>query len=78
MVRIQIQLTDTQASRLKRVAAERGVSMAAVIRELLEQQLSGDPDARRRRALDVVGRYASGLPDLAEQHDRYFAEAYDN
>lgn len=76
MIRTQIQLTDTQAARLKRVAAERGVSMAAVIRELLEQQLSGDPDARRQRALDVVGRYASGLPDLAEQHDRYLGEAY--
>jgi hypothetical protein len=50
--------------------------MAAVIRELLERTLHDDPDARRKHALAVVGKYGSGLPDLAAEHDRYLAEAF--
>ena len=33
MIRTQIQLTDEQARRVKRIAAERQVSMATVIRQ---------------------------------------------
>ncbi|MGH2555074.1 MAG: ribbon-helix-helix protein, CopG family, partial [Actinomycetota bacterium] len=33
MIRTQVQLTEEQARQLKRVAAERGVSLAEIIRQ---------------------------------------------
>jgi len=77
MVRTQIQLTEEQSSRLKRVAAERGVSMATVIREALEATLpAGEVDERHRRALSVAGRFQSGRRDIAADHDAALAQIY--
>ena len=78
MVRTQIQLTEAQAIALRRMAAERGVSMAAVIRELVELAVreNGDHDARVARALAAVGKYASGRADIGREHDRELAEIY--
>lgn len=77
MVRTQIQLTEEQAERLKRRASERGVSMAALIREAVEELLAGDVQERRRgRALDAVGRFRSGHDDIAREHDKYLAEDF--
>ena len=79
MVRTQIQLTDEQARRLKGLAAERGVSMAALVREGVELVLA-EPDREElwRRALAVVGKYRDleGATDVAENHDRYLEDAY--
>ncbi len=78
MVRTQIQLTETQARRLKQLAAARGRSMADLIRRsvdaLLEQPEAPDAEARRARALRAAGRFRSGVPDLSSQHDRHLAE----
>jgi predicted DNA-binding protein len=79
MVRTQIQLTDEQAQRLRRLAAERGVSMAALVRDGVERVLADDNRAELwRRALSVVGKYrdVEGAKDVAENHDRYLEEAY--
>ncbi len=79
MVRTQIQLTEAQAGKVKRVAAKRHVSMAEVIRESVDRyvhdELDTDLEERRARALKVAGGFASGLGDLARRHDEYFAEA---
>lgn len=75
MVRTQIQLTDEQAARLRRIAAERGVSMAAVIREAVESVgLGGSDDVRWERAMSAVGCGSSGRGDVAAEHDRHLAE----
>jgi predicted DNA-binding ribbon-helix-helix protein len=78
MVRTQIQLTESQAEAVKRMAAERGLSMAAMIRELVERAISenGDRAVRIARARAAVGRYASGRSDIAREHDRELAEIY--
>ena len=80
MVRTQIQLTEAQARALKRMAAERGVSVAELIRQSLDRFLQSageeDREERRRRALAVAGRFRSGLHDLAAEHDRYLEDAY--
>ena len=78
MVRTQIQLTEAQAAAVRRMAAERRVSMAAVIRALVEQALAenGHHDARAARALAVVGQYASGRTDVGREHDRELGESY--
>lgn len=82
MVRTQIQLTASQVAELKRLAAARGVSMAAVIRDAIDAYLAreaGPPwEERVERALAAVGCCASGLGDLAERHDDYFVEAVES
>jgi hypothetical protein len=81
MVRTQIQLTQEQADGLRRLAGERGVSIAAVIREAVDSKLGED---RREevwdRALSVIGKYrdVDGATDVSERHDDYLAEAYEH
>lgn len=80
MVRTQIQLTETQMHTLKRLAADRGVSVAALIRQSVDLlvRTAGvvDDEEQRQRALAIVGRFHSGRSDLAAEHDRYLEEAY--
>ncbi len=80
MVRTQIQLTDEQAARLKERAAAENVPLAEIVRRGLEMYLANDTsisqEERRRRALEFVGKFSSGLSDLSERHDDYLAEAY--
>jgi plasmid stability protein len=33
-------------------------------------------EERKRRALSIIGKFSSGLPDIAQNHDDYLAEAY--
>jgi hypothetical protein len=79
MVRTQIQLDEEKADALKRLAAQRGVSVAALIRDGIDRVLA-DVDWERKlaRALEVVGKYRSGLTDLSENHDEYFVEAIES
>jgi hypothetical protein len=58
MVRMQIQLDEEQARALKAAAAERGVSVAALIRQGIEWVLgASEREARIRRALSHAGKY---------------------
>jgi hypothetical protein len=79
MVRTQVQLEEEQAAILKALAAERGISLAAVVRECVDEYVKRfrfvSPEERRQRALSIIGRFNSGLPDLGTEHDRYFVEA---
>ena len=75
-VRTQIYLPRRLHRALRQAAAERGVSMAELIREAAE-------DAVRRSAWAVdpfeglVGAAEDAPPDLAEKHDRYLADESD-
>ncbi len=75
MHRTQILLTEEQVRSLRAKAARQGVSVAALIREAVESHLAGK-EATRRRALAVVGRFASGHHDIAEAHDRELEDIY--
>jgi hypothetical protein len=79
MIRTQVQLTKKQMAMVKQIAAERNMSMSEVIREgidcYLHQSLAVDRNERIRRALEVSGRFRSGLADVSERHDDYLAEA---
>ncbi len=80
MIRTQIQLTDEQARRVKRIAAERQVSMATVIRQGVDRLLKSTEtaatgDERIERAIAVAGQFRSG-GDGAAQHDRHLQEAH--
>lgn len=80
MVRTQIQLSEEQSARLKKLAAARGKSVAELIRTSVDALLAATPatddESRRERALSAAGRFHTGDSDLAEAHDRYLAEAY--
>jgi hypothetical protein len=76
MVRRQIQLTDDQDAALRREAVEQGLSIAAVIRSLVEESLSERSAAKLGAATQVFGRYRSGRSDVGERHDAYLDEAF--
>jgi plasmid stability protein len=78
MIRTQIQLTEEQARRLRVVATERGVSVAAVIREVLDRHLSSAERglSSRARAIASIGGFRSGRSDVAETHDQHLADAF--
>jgi hypothetical protein len=81
MVRTQIQLTEAQAAGLRRVAARRGVSLAAVIRDAVDRALEQENRAALwERAFEVVGKYRDreGATDVSERHDDYVVEAYED
>lgn len=77
MIRTQIQLTEEQAARLKELAAQRGVSLAELVREGVEHILAeSEHDQKWRRASALVGRYSDEAGDVAANHDRYLDDAY--
>ena len=45
------------------------------VRTLLQDQRRVDRETLKRRSLDSLGRFRSGLPDLAPDHDRHLDEA---
>lgn len=79
MVRMQVQLTEAQVAALKKLSVSRGVSIAELIRQgtdlVIGVQGVPDPKSRRDRALTALGCFKSGSQDLAEHHDKHFAEA---
>jgi len=81
MIRTQVQLTDDQFRSLKRLAADRGVSVAELIRQGVQLFIRGagviDSKEQRQRALSAPGRFHSHLSDISAQHDRYLQQAYE-
>ncbi len=80
MIRTQIQLTEQQARRLRAQARERGVSLAEMIRRLVDRGLTEEAAGRARlyeQAARVVGRFPDrrGARNVARDHDRYLDEA---
>ena len=77
---MQIQLTEEQADRLRRLATESGQSIAELVRVGVDLYLSSrhqpTQNERIERAMALAGRFASGLKDVSADHDRYLAEAY--
>ena len=68
--RLQVLLDDERHHRLERVAAERGVSVATVVREAIDRGLP-DPAGRRRAA----GGRVLDAPDMqVPQVDELLAE----
>jgi hypothetical protein len=80
MVRTQIQLREDQSAVLKAMAADRGVSVAELIRRSIDrfmrEQKEPTMEEKWERAMSIIGIANSGLGDLAENHDKYLEEAY--
>jgi len=81
MERTQISLEPEQAERLRRLARERGVSMAHLIREAVDRTYGGvlAPPTRAElweRAMSAVGSGHGDGANVSEDHDRYLDEIY--
>ncbi len=76
MHRTQIQLTFEQLESLRSVARDKGISLSAVIRELLDKELA-TRTASRERMIAAVGGFRSGRSDISVNHDEYLADAFE-
>lgn len=52
------------------------MSMAAVIREVLDHALTSSQDAGVERSLAAVGSYSSEVTTVSRDHDRELDEAF--
>ena len=79
MVRTQIQLEEDQMKWLRTRAQEKGVSISRLIREGIcryresEERFS---ETKKKKALEVIGRYSSNHSDVSERHDQYLTTAF--
>ncbi|MFQ5481031.1 MAG: ribbon-helix-helix protein, CopG family [Thermodesulfobacteriota bacterium] len=80
MVRTQIQMTEDQVKRLKKMASVEHRSMADLIRQAVDcfvaKKAGADIEKQRDRAIALAGSFHSGADDLSKAHDKYLAEAY--
>ncbi|NUO07594.1 MAG: ribbon-helix-helix protein, CopG family [Candidatus Brocadia sp.] len=80
MVRTQIQLTEEQVKALKKIALSRHLSVAEIIRQavdtIIRTNTMVDIEERRKKALDIVGKFSSGKRDISRKHDTYLVEAF--
>ena len=82
MVRAQIQLTESQYRRLRRLGAEEGVSLAEIIRRSVDSTLAANDRGSRtdlyERAAAMVGKFADRdeAADLSARHDDYLESVF--
>lgn len=83
MNRKQIQFTERQLAAIRTEARRRGISEAAVVRGAIDRTFepAGRPGAARSRqiarAIAAVGGFRSGMRDIAQEHDRELADAFE-
>lgn len=80
MIRLQVQLTESQVRQLRRIAAEQGRSVSELVRRGVERELNAEqPDSRQshlERLRERVRHLETGIDDLSEAHDQYLPGAY--
>jgi len=77
MIRTQISLTEEQMAALRRMARQRRVSMASLVRGAVDAELErGATEAAWDRAMRAAGAFDSRLGDVAERHDDYLAQDF--
>jgi hypothetical protein len=81
MIRTQIQITREQLRRLRAAAQAQGISVAEVVRRLIDRGIESElppSEDRWMQAQRVVGafREPGGASDVATQHDSYLEDAF--
>ncbi len=75
MIRMQVQLSRDDLTDLRRLAAAEGRSLSDLVREavdgLLRSRRLGNRAALKARSLAALGRFSSGRPESAREHDRF-------
>ncbi len=82
MIRTQVQLTQEQSRKLRKLAREENVSVAEIVRRSVERHLreaNSDRVHLYARAWELVGSLGDEdkTRDLAAEHDRYLDEAFE-
>ena len=81
MIRTQVQLTEQQLLQLRKLAAERGLSISELVRNgvdtILDHAEREEHGDRVQRAIAAAGRFHSGRADVARRHDDYLVAAYE-
>ncbi|MBI1844655.1 MAG: ribbon-helix-helix protein, CopG family [Actinobacteria bacterium] len=77
MIRTQISMTDEQAAALRRLAAVRERSQAALLRDALDDLVADDERTRRvARARSSIGAFRSAPSATSEDHDAALDDAF--
>lgn len=77
MIRTQIQFQKKTYESLKTKSRETGKSISEIVRRSLDQTIeSQECDQKWRRALQSMGKFSSGLNNLAEMHDEHVGDRW--
>ena len=77
MIRTQIQFEKKTYESLKTKSKETGKSISEIVRRSLDQAIeSQESDLKWARALNSLGKFASGLDNLAEKHDEHLGDRW--
>ena len=77
MIRTQIQFEKKTYESLKTKSRETGKSISEIVRRSLDQAIeSQESDLKWARALNSLGKFASGLENLAEKHDEHLGDRW--
>jgi predicted DNA-binding protein len=72
MIRTQIQFQKKTYENLKTKSKETGKSISEIVRRSLDQTIEAQEcDQKWARALKSMGKFSSGLNNLAEKHDEH-------
>ena len=74
MTRKQVQFTEEQWHTLRRLSAERGQSMAELVRQSVAHEISRASGLEP--LLAAAGKFSSGRRNVSADHDRYLAEDF--
>jgi len=77
MIRTQIQFEKKTYESLKTKSKETGKSISEIVRRSLDQAIeSQESDLKWARALNSLGKFSSGLENLAEKHDEHLGDRW--
>ena len=77
MIRTQIQLERQTYEKLKAKSKGSGKSISEIVRQSLDQTIeSEETDLKWLRALQSMGKFSSGLNNLAEKHDEHMGDRW--
>jgi len=77
MIRTQIQFEKKTYESLKTKSKETGKSISEIVRRSLDQTIeSQESNLKWARALNSLGKFASGLENLAEKHDEHLGDRW--
>ena len=77
MIRTQIQFEQKTYESLKTKSNETGKSISEIVRRALDRSIAAqEVDQKWARALSSMGKFSSGLNNLAEKHDDHLGDRW--
>jgi hypothetical protein len=77
VIRTQIQFEKKTYESLKTKSKETGKSISEIVRRSLDQTIESQGcDQKWARAFKSLGKFASGLDNLAEKHDEHLGDRW--